>query len=166
PLPHGPLGRVAARGFAKLGWHHWPMPCAILAEEYGGRPACNNCGACQSGCDRGSLNDFSVTHWPRAIAAGAELRPNARVERIETDPAGRAAGAVYVDRMTGTRHFQPADVVVLAANGVGSPRLLLLSESARHPRGLANGSGQVGRNLMHHVLAIVEMWVDEPLDSH
>jgi 2-methyl-1,2-propanediol dehydrogenase len=166
PLPPGPIGPVVARGYDKLGWHYWPMPCAIIAEPYAGRRACNNCGACQSGCAHGALNDFSVTHWPRAIAAGCDLRPNARVERIETDASGRATGAVYVDRMTGTRHFQPAELVVVSCNGVGTPRLLLLSESNQHRHGLANSSDQVGRNLMHHVLGMVEMWVDQPLESH
>lgn len=166
PLPPGPLGPVVAKGFEKLGWHWWPMPCAILAEDYDGRLACNNCGACQSGCPRGSLNDMSITHWPKSIAAGAELRTFARVERIETDESGRATGAVYIDRMTKTHHFQPADVVVVACNGVGTPRLLLLSESAQFSDGLANSSGMVGRNLMHHGLANVEVWVDECVESH
>nr|MBA2598565.1 GMC family oxidoreductase [Chloroflexia bacterium] len=158
PLPAGPLGRVVARGFERLHWHYWPMPAAIIAEDYDGRPACNACGACQSGCPRGSLNDVSLTSWPKALAAGAELRPYSRVERIETDARGRASGVVYVDRRTGLRTVQEADVVILAANGVGTPRLLLLSESNQFPHGLANSSGQVGRNLMHHGLAMVEVW--------
>jgi 2-methyl-1,2-propanediol dehydrogenase len=166
PVPPGPLGPIAARGFEKLDWHWWPMPCAIIAEDYDGRLGCNNCGNCQSGCPRGSLNDMSMTHWPKAIAEGAELRTNARVERIETDAEGRATGAIYVDRLTKTRHFQAADIVIVAANGVGTPRLLLLSDSAQHPQGLANSSDQVGRNLMHHGLAVVEAWVDGPTDSH
>lgn len=166
PLPPGPLGAVAARGFEKLGWHWWPMPCAILAEDFDGRPACNNCGNCQSGCPTGAHNDYQITVWPRAIAAGAELRPFARVERIETGPDGRATGVVYVDRQTGLRYQQDADVVILAANGVGTPRLLLLSESSRFPYGLANSSDQVGRNLMHHGLAIIEVWTRERTDSH
>lgn len=166
PLPPGPLGRVVARGFDKLGWHWWPMPCAILSEDYAGRLACNNCGNCQSGCYRGSLNDVSVTIWPRALRAGAVLRTHARVERIETDHANRATGAVYIDLMTGNRYFQSADVVVVACNGVGTPRLLLLSANGKQPHGLANSSGLVGCNLMHHVLAIVEIWVDDVLDSH
>src|SRR5690606_37610703 len=124
------------------------------------------CGNCQNGCPRGAMNDMAVTHWPKAIAAGAELRTECRVERVETDREGRATGVVYVDRNTGTRHFQPAEVVVLAANGVGTPRLLLLSESARHPKGLANSSDQVGRNLMHHTLGLVECWVEPVTDSH
>ena len=64
------------------------------------------------------------------------------------------------------RHRQTADVVILAANGVGTPRLLLLSESAAHPNGLANRSDQVGRNLMHHTLGMVECWVNAPTESH
>ncbi|MCC6314566.1 MAG: GMC family oxidoreductase [Thermomicrobiales bacterium] len=166
PVAPGPLARIAGRGFDRLGWHWWPMPVAIIAEDYDGRLACNNCGNCQSGCPRGSLGDVSFTHWPKAIAAGADLRPNCRVERIETGPDGRASGVVYVDRMTGTRHMQPADVVIVAANGIGSPRLLLMSESGRHPNGLANGNDLVGRYLMHHGLSIVEAWVDERTDTH
>lgn len=166
PLPPGPLGKVVASGFEKLGWHWWPMPCAILAEPYDGRPACANCGNCQSGCPTGAHNDYSISVWPKAIAAGAELRPYCRVERIETGPDGRASGVVYVDRQTGLRYQQDADVVIVAANGVGTPRLLLMSESARHPRGLANSSDQVGRNLMHHGLAIVEIWTRQRTDSH
>ena len=56
--------------------------------------------------------------------------------------------------------FQAAKIVVLAANGVGTPRLLLASDN------LANSSDQVGRNLLHHTLVAMEMWVDEPIESH
>ncbi|MCG8348694.1 MAG: GMC family oxidoreductase, partial [Chloroflexales bacterium] len=164
--PQGALGRIAANGFDTLGWHWWPMDMAVITEDYDGRPACNNCGACQSGCPRGSMANVSVTHWPKAIAAGAALRINCRVERIEVNSHGRATGAVYVDRMTNTRHFQPADVVIVACNGIGTPRLLLNSACTLFPDGLANSNGLVGRHLMHHGLAIVEMWVDEPVDSH
>ena len=107
------------------------------------------------------MSKFSISIWPKALAAGVELRTGrARVERIETDGGGRATGAVYVDRSTGLRHFQAADVVVVAGNGVGTPRLLLMSGN------LANGSDQVGRNLLHHTLVACEMWVDQPLGSH
>ena len=165
PAP-GPLGPVVARGFEKLGWHYWPMPCAILGAPFKGRPACNNCGSCQSGCPTGALNDYQVSVWPSALAAGGDLRTFARVERIETGADGRATGVEYVDRQTGVRYQQEADVVIVAANGIGTPRLLLLSESAQHPRGLANSSDQVGRNLMHHGLAVVEVWTPDRTDSH
>jgi choline dehydrogenase-like flavoprotein len=166
PLPLGRLGKIAARGFERLNWHWWPIPTAIISADYDGRLACNHCGNCQSGCPRGSMYDLSLTIWPRAVAAGADLRSNARVERIELGADGRAAGAVYIDRLTKVRYFQSADIVIVACNGIGTPRLLLLSECNRFPRGLANSSDQVGRNLMHHTLAATEIWVNEPLDSH
>ena len=165
PHARGASGRLAAEGFDALGWHWWPMPTVILSEPYDGRPACNNCCGCLLGCPRDAIGNPAVTHWPRAIAAGAELRTSARVERIETDAQGRATGATYVDLMTKTRHFQPAGNVVLAANGIGTPRLLLMSASESHPNGLANASDQVGRNLMHHVLGFVEFWLDEPTEN-
>ncbi len=166
PNAPGRLAPIVMRGFEKLGWHIWPMPSAIISEPYNGRPGCNNCGNCQSGCPTGALNDYSISVWPRAISAGAELRPFSRVERIETGPDGRAPGVVYVDRQTGLRYEQDADVVVLAANGIGTARLLLLSANGQHPHGLANSSDQVGRNLMHHGLANCELWITERTDTH
>lgn len=166
PLPMRASGRTIAQGFEKLGWHWWPMPSAVISEDYDGRPACNGCGNCVSGCPRGSMAKMSLSLWPRAIAAGAVLRPNSRVERIEADVAGRATGAVYIDRQNGQRTSQAADIVILAGNGVGSPRLLLLSKSARFPNGLANGNDVVGRYLMHHTLVAAAIYVDEPIHSH
>ena len=171
PYPLGPLplrasGRIIAQGFERLRWHWWPMPAGIISESYDGRPACNGCGNCLSGCPRGSMAKMSITLWPRALAAGAKLRPGARVERIETGVDGRATGAIYIDRATGLRLRQTANVVVLAANGVGSPRLLLLSESGHCPKGLANGNDWVGRNLLHHTLVAAEIWVDAPINSY
>ena len=146
PLPLRPVGRRLARAFDRLGWHWWPIPAGVVSEDYDGRPACNGCSACAAGCARGSMSKFSLSVWPKALAAGVDLRPFARVERLERGADGRVSGAVYVDRRSGIRRFQAADVVVVACNGVGTPRLLLMSGN------LANGSDQVGRNLMHHTL--------------
>lgn len=166
PLPMGPSGRAIAAAFERLGWHWWPMPAGVISAPYDGRPACNGCGNCASGCPRGSMAKMSLTIWPRAIAAGTDLRPFARVEQIETNAEGRASGAVYIDRARGERVFQGADLVILSANGVGSPRLLLLSESSRFPHGLANGSDVVGRYLQHHTLAAAEIWTEQPIYSY
>lgn len=166
PVSPGPYGPLMGAAFDTLGWHWWPMDMAVVSDEYDGRPACNQCGNCQSGCPTGAMANMAVTHWPKALAAGAELRTNARVLRIETDENGRATGVVYVDLMSGTQHFQGADVVIVACNGVGTPRLLLNSETSLFPNGLANSSGQVGLHLMHHGLAIVEMWVESKTDTY
>jgi 2-methyl-1,2-propanediol dehydrogenase len=160
PLPLRPVGRRLARAFDRLGWHWWPIPAGVISEDYDGRPGCNGCAACAAGCARASMSKFSVSIWPKALAAGVDLRAEARVLRLEKGKDGRVTGAVYLDRTTGLRHFQAADVVVVACNGVGTPRLLQISDN------LANGSDQVGRNLMHHTLVASEIWVDEPLHSH
>jgi choline dehydrogenase-like flavoprotein len=159
PLPIGAAGRRLARAFDRLGWHWWPVPAGVISTDYDGRPGCHGCGICTS-CPRGSMSKFSISVWPKALAAGVELRTHARVLRLEQGKDGRLTGAVYVDRNSGRERCQTAKVVVLAANGVGTPRLLLASDN------LANGSDQVGRNLMHHTLVACEMWVDEPLASH
>ncbi len=163
PCPTGPLPftRAAERlgeAFDTLGWHWWPAEAGVISENYDGRPGCNGCGIC-NGCPRGSMSKFSLSIWPKALAAGTRLRTHARVLKIEKGLDGRASGAVFVDRNTGLTEFQAARIVIVAANGVGTPRLLLHS-------GLANSSDQVGRNLLHHTLVSAEMWVDEPIESH
>ena len=76
-----------------------------------------------------------------------------------------ATGVVYYDK-DGAEQFQPAEVVVIACNGIGTPRLLLNSASDRFPNGLANSSGLVGKNLMFHPYALLYGYVDEPTDSN
>ena len=92
-------------------------------------------------------------------------RTRARVREITTDAAsGMASGAIYYDA-EGNEHFQPAEMVILACNGVGTPRLMLNSVSGRFPNGLANSSGLVGRNLMLHPWPVVSGTVPETLDG-
>ncbi|MEZ5857619.1 MAG: GMC family oxidoreductase [Geminicoccaceae bacterium] len=165
PYPTGPLplrksGRALASAFDRLGWHWWTLPAGVIAEDYDGRPACNGCGACTAGCARNSMNMFSLSIWPKALAAGVELRIQAAVERVEKGQDGRATGAVYIDRASGRRVRQTADVVVLACNGVGTPWLLQASDN------LANSSDQVGRNLLHHTLTSVDIWGEDIVDTH
>jgi choline dehydrogenase-like flavoprotein len=164
PCPTGPLPFTRAAGrlaeaFDKLGWHWWPAEAGVISENYDGRPACNGCGIC-NGCPRGSMSKFSLSIWPKALLAGTRLRTYARALKIEKGPDGRATGVHFVDRNTGRAEFQGAKLVIIAANGVGTPRLLLASDN------LANSSDQVGRNLLHHTLVSSEFWVDEPIESH
>lgn len=166
PLPLGRRGEAFAEACEKLGWHWWPFPMAVNSRDYRGRPACNHCGDCQSGCSRESLAGSHNTYLPRALAAGARLRTGARVERVLTDDTGTAIGVRYVDRASGRRYNQPADAVVVCCNGIGTPRLLLMSRGEHHPQGLGNNNDLVGRFLMFHGLAIVEAWTPEVLDPH
>ena len=149
PIPLGPLGEAMARGFDKLGWHWWPSDSAIVTAPYGDRPACNNCGPCDLGCPTGARSSADVTYWPLALRLGVELRTRCRVREITVDADGRARGVLYYDD-AGVIQEQRAPLVIIAANGVGTPRLLLNSKSRQFPDGLANRAGMVGKCLMFH----------------
>jgi choline dehydrogenase-like flavoprotein len=164
PLPLGPDGERIARGFEALGWHWWPSDSYINSTTYRGRAACNNCGANGLGCYVRAKGSTDVTYLPAAIENGVEVRTGARVFEIATGPDGRATGAKYFDE-DGEEQFQPARAVVIAANGIGTPRLMLLSKSDRHPNGLANSSGLVGKNLMFHPYAMITGFFDDGIPS-
>ena len=164
PMPLNKIGHKAALGMDKLGWHWWPGPQAISARPYRHMQACVRRGTCLTGCPEGAKGSVDITHWTDAIANGTRLVTGARVREITTNSQGLATGAAYVDRAGVERH-QAADVVILCANGIGTPRLLLLSKSAAHPDGLGNSSGLVGRNLMMHPYAAASGVYDEPLES-
>ena len=154
PVPMGSVGSTMARAFNALGWHWWPSDTAIVTREYDGREPCANLGPCMTGCARGAKSSTDVTYWPAALRAGVELRTHCRVREVLVGEDGMATGVVYYDDK-GIEHMQRAHVVVLACNGVGTPRLLLNSKSAAFPEGLANRSGLVGKNLMLHPWGLV-----------
>ena len=155
-----------ARAFDRLGWHWWPADSYVNTTPYKqGREACNYCGPLNLGCVRKAKARADITYWPLALELGVELRTRSRVYEITSGPDGRVTGASYFDGRGVARH-QPARAVIAACNGIGTPRLLLLSRSDSHPAGLANGSGQVGKNLMFHVIAHVTAVFDEDLKSY
>ena len=155
PFSTGIGGELLAKGFNKLGWHWWSADNAVASARHDGREP-----------DRGGfLRSFSssdVIYWPKALQQGAVLKTHARVREILVDKSGRAIGALYYDAH-GNLQLQKAKVVVMACNGIGTSRLLLNSKSPLFPDGLANSSGLVGKNLMHHpagvVTGIFEEWL-------
>ena len=165
PLPLGRVGETVARGFNELGWHWWPADSAIISRPYEGRDQCKNLGPCTSGCAQGAKSSTDITYWPVALRSGVELRTRCRVREITVNADGMADGVWYYDE-DGEEHHQRAEVVVLACNGVGTPRILLNSTSPQFPEGLANRSGLVGKNLMFHPVGFVQGLFEERLDSH
>lgn len=108
------------------------------------RSACFNATPCTRGCTIGAMFQTTTSFLPMAKATGRlTIMTDAMVARVEMAGANRAAGVEYVDRKTGMRHQAKARVVVLAAGTCETTRLLLNSA----PGGLANSSGQLGRNL-------------------
>src|SRR6201989_2609339 len=155
PMPPQPLGRSGAilgKALNKLGWHR-------------GRARCINLGHCTPACAQGAKASTDITYWPLALRAGVELRTHCRVREIVTNDEGMASGVIYYDK-DGVEQFQAAEVVVIACNGIGTPRLLLNSASDRFPNGLANSSGLVGKTLMFHPYSQVYGYVEERTDSN
>ena len=160
PLPPSPLGRIGRRVAAahnELGWHWWPGPNAIATRDYGPLKACVQRAACLWTCADGAKSSVDLTYWPSATAAGVHLVTGARVRSLETSADGLVRRAVWVDR-SGVEQVLEADVFVLCANGIGTPRLLLLS-------GLANSSGLVGRRLMLHPFGVVTGLYSDDMQS-
>ena len=161
----GQVRRHPGTGLNRLGWHWWPSDSAIASTDYEGRAGCINLGHCTGGCAQGAKASSDITYWPLAIRAGVELRTRCRVREITTNENGMASGVVYYDA-DGVEQFQPAEVVIMACNGIGTPRILLNSVSGRFPNGLANSSGQVGRNLMFHPYARIWGYFDAYMDGY
>ncbi len=165
PVPLGRTGTTLGRGLNKLGWHWWAADTAMATQDYEGRARCINLGHCMGGCAQGAKASTDITYWPQAIRARVELRTGCRVHRIVTNDEDMATGVLYFDA-DGIEQFQAASVVIVACNGVGTPRLLLNSASARFPDGLANRSGMVGRNLMFHPYASIYGYFDHEMDGY
>src|SRR5437763_4729359 len=159
PLPPNPPmygGKLLAAGAAKLGYTAYPFPMAVNSVAgHHGRARCNSCGFCSGfGCPINARGSAAVSFLHPALLNGAKLDSRAFVYRIDTTRNGkRVRGVSYLDAH-GRKRKARADIVVLAASGIETARLLLLSRSAAHPHGLANRSGQVGRNLMFHFVTL------------
>jgi len=164
PLPIGIAGLRVARTHTRLGWHWWPATNAILSAPLGHRHPCVQRGTCVLGCAEGAKASTDLTHWPAVVRAGGTLVTGASVVRINHDRNGLATGAEWIDN-DGHLHFQEADLVLLGANGIGTPRILLASDSTRFPDGMANSSGLIGRRLMVHPLAVVKGLFREDIEG-
>jgi len=134
------------------------VPNARNSEPYDGRSECVGYGTCQPVCPSGAKYDASV-HVDRAESTGATIIDRAPVQRLEHGP-DRIEAARYATP-DGEEYRQPADAFVLACGGVETPRLLLLSDSADYPDGLANSSGAVGKYFMDHLFAGAGGLLDE-----
>lgn len=131
------------------------------SRSYGGRPACCGNNSCQPICPIDAQYHGGIAAAD-AEAAGARLLSNANVYRIEHDTTGHIVAVHYYDPDK-VSHRVTGKSFVLAANGIESPRLLLLSASDKYPQGLANSSGMVGRHLMDHPSTSLTFDVDEDL---
>ena len=163
---HGAYARIVAEGMERMGVHWWPGDNAILTEAREDRMACNNCGMCNLGCPRHARGNAHAVYLQPALVQGMDLRHGCRVSSILTDAKGVACGVEYIDVSTGSTHAVMAPLVVLSANGIGSPRTLLMSTSKAHPDGIGNEHGNVGRYFMTHGYRLADLWFDHSTEHY
>ena len=148
PQPRVPELLIAAAG-KKLGLPVVPMHRAILTRPKDNRAACFYATPCGRGCSIGAAFQTTTSLLPMARATGnLIIITDAMAKRVNTDEQGHVTGITYVDKKSGLDKQVEASVVILAASTCESARLMLNSKTERHPDGLANSSGQLGRNLM------------------
>ena len=147
-LEHPVSARIDA-ACRELGLQSLPTARAILPTAAAGRRGCEYSGYCGSyGCSSGAKGSARAALLDRAVATGhCHIRPRSKVQRLLSDRRGRVSGVEYVDA-DGRMQKVDARIYVVACQAVESSRLLLNSPGPRHPRGLGNNHGQVGRNLL------------------
>ena len=159
--------RVIAAGARRLGYTQVDANnMAINVAPRDGRNACDQIGFCMQGCTSGAKWSSFNAEIPKAEATGrCEVRPQCMALKIEHDDSGRVAGVVYADSK-GAHHLQKARAVCVAGNAIETPRLLLNSETARFPDGLANAEGAIGRYYMRHMSGYVYAEFERPVHMY
>lgn len=139
-IAHDPTIQPVVEGIAKQGCHPYPLPISRSLREDD---------------PTGDAEVFGVN--PAVDFGNVTLKTSAKVVGILTNPSGTAVKAVQAE-VNGQPYLFLADIVVLACGAINSAVLLLRSANEKHPHGLANGSDQVGRNLMKITMSsIVEV---------
>src|ERR1700751_5447481 len=171
PYPMPPMktfrhGEIWLKGFEAVGIRMVPAPGGMNSIDYKGRPACIYDGWCHVGCPIGALSNPLVTYLAEARQAGAEVRPYATATRVLTSADGAKATAVEYYDANKQKQVQEESVVVLAAWSAQNPRLMLGSATDKHPNGLANSSGLVGKYLTAHFASGPSALFDEDLQPY
>ncbi|NJM92293.1 MAG: GMC family oxidoreductase [Rhodospirillaceae bacterium] len=166
-LPGNNNFRVLAAGAKKLGYKEFHTGnMAINSQPRDGRGSCQQIGFCFQGCKSGAKWSTLYTEIPKGEATGKlEVRPASQALQIQHDDSGKVTGVLYADK-DGKQQVQKARVVAVAGNSIESPRLLLNSATPKYPDGLANSSGQVGKNYMRHMTGSVYAIFDKPVHMY
>ena len=155
PMNFRCFDHILRKGAEKVGIPYLPDRIAQLTVAHEGHPPCHFCGDCTSGCEVGAFFSTPFFLLPSAEASGnLELRTNAIARKILVNENGQAAGVAYIDRTTRQEHEVYGRAVVVAASCIETARIMLNSTSRHWPTGIANSSGQLGRNLCDHVYGI------------
>jgi choline dehydrogenase-like flavoprotein len=161
PIPQTYLDTQIRAAVAHLGYVVAPTPQARNSKFYENRPACCGNASCIPVCPIGAKYDASV-HAQLATASGAQIVEQAIAFFVELDERGNVS-AVQFKRPDGSVHRVTANLFAIAAHAIETPKVLLLSRTAARPAGVANSSGQVGRNLADHPTQLSWALAKQPL---
>ena len=157
PVSHEPRIRQLSEDFAALGLRPFHTPLGVMLDEsQPNRSRCIRCNTCDGfPCLVHAKSDAQIVAVDPALQhPNVTLLTNAYVERLEHGPSGREVTKVIVQR-DGAREEYSASIVVVSCGAINSAALLLRSASDKHPDGLANSSGVVGRHYMGHVNSVL-----------
>ena len=149
PTQEHPIAQRIDSTCQELGLHPLPTPRAILSRAKDKRRSCEYSGYCGSyGCSSGAKGSARAALLDRALATGrCEIRPHSKVYKLVSNAKGKVVAADYFDA-DGRTQKVGAKIFVVACQAIETSRLLLSSTGPKHANGLANNSGQVGRNLL------------------
>ena len=149
PTQENPIAKHIDDTCKRMGLHSFPVPRAILSQPKGKRRSCEYSGYCGSyGCSSGAKGSSRAALLNDAVKTGnCEIRAHAKVYRITSDANGRISSVDYYDA-NDDRQRVDAKIYVVACQAIETSRLLLASTGPKHPHGLGNRNGQVGRNLV------------------
>ena len=155
PIPHAPAMAEIVEQLKGLGLHPFSLPLGVLRPgEQGGCLLCNTCNSFP--CKVHAKSDTDVCCLRETLQRPTvSLWTNAFARRLLTDVSGKRVEAVEVERDGETRRVE-APVVIVSCGAVNSAALLLRSANAKHPTGLANSSGLVGRRYMAHLATMMQ----------
>jgi choline dehydrogenase-like flavoprotein len=166
PAVHDDPGVAALRRhWREQGWRPFSLPLGVRIDEE--RPHTSTCIKCKT-CGgypcllRAKCDARTVAVEPLLEADNVHLLTGRKAVRLETDASGRRVTAVVCEGPDGEERYA-GDIVVSAAGAVNTAVLFLRSHNGAHPEGLANGSGQVGRNYMFHTLTAMVSMTLQPL---
>ncbi len=160
PLKLGDL--LLQRGAKQLGIPIIQTRKATRTKASETRPACHYCGNCMAGCDVAAKYNSADVHLTPAMKTGRlTVFSDSVVREVTVSSENRATGVIYHNRLTGTPGEIQARCVAVACACIQSVGLLLMSESTLYPQGLANSSGQLGRNFIPHFNSGVEGFLTE-----
>jgi choline dehydrogenase-like flavoprotein len=152
PAPFRPHEHLVYRACEKLGIKATSSRQAVITSPLNGRPGCIYCGNCGRGCRFGSNYASSyVQIFPAMETGRVTVLANAMARELVTDASGKVTAVSYIDKPTGEERQVRCRTVVLSASAAESARLLLNSKSGRHPHGVGNSGGIVGKYLTDSV---------------